>query len=148
MIETILSFGPWAWIILGLVLAVLELIAPGVFLIWLGLAAIVTGLLDAFLNLSWQASALVFSVLSVATVLLGRQLTRTKAQPDTQASFLNRRGETLIGQVFTLETDIANGEGRIRVGDSSWRVTGTDHRAGTKVRVVRVEGTTLVVEAA
>lgn len=148
MIATILSFGPWAWIILGLVLAVLELIAPGVFLIWLGLAAIVTGLLDGFLNLSWQASALVFAVLSVAAVLLGRAVTRTKAQPDTQANFLNRRGETLIGQVFTLEADIANGEGRIRVGDSSWRVTGPDGRAGAKVRVVRVEGSTLVVEAA
>jgi membrane protein implicated in regulation of membrane protease activity len=148
MIGTIISLGPWAWIILGLVLIGLESLAPGVFFIWLGLAALVTGLIDAALNLSWQASALVFAVLSVASVLLGRAITRTKAQPDTQANFLNRRGETLIGQVFTLEMGIENGEGRIRVGDSSWRVVGPDRPAGAKVRVSRVEGSTLVVEAA
>ncbi|MBF9234748.1 NfeD family protein [Microvirga alba] len=148
MIGTIISLGPWAWIILGLALAGLELLAPGVFFIWLGLAAIATGLLDAGLNLSWQASAIVFAVLSIAAVILGRTATRAKAQPDTQSNFLNRRGETLIGRVFTLETAIQDGEGRVRVDDSSWRVTGPDRMAGTKVRVVRVEGATLVVEEA
>ena len=140
------GLGAWAWIILGIVLIGIELLAPGVFFIWLGLAAIATGLLDAVLGLSWQAAALTFAVLSLAAVLLGRSLMRPDIQPDTRADQLNRRGQSLVGQVFTLEAPIKDGEGRIRVGDSSWRVTGADRFAGARVRVVRVEGATLVVD--
>ena len=65
---------------------------------------------------------------------------------ETDAAPLNQRGQSLVGRVFTLEAPIKDGEGRIRVDDSSWRVTGADRFAGAKVRVVRVEGTTLVVD--
>lgn len=140
------SIGAWAWIVLGLLLIGVELLAPGVFFLWLGLAAIATGMLDALLDLSWQASGLVFAVLSIVAVIAGRLVTRSGAQPDTQASALNQRGQSLVGRVFVLETPITGGEGRIRVDDSSWRVTGADRFAGAKVRVVRVEGTTLVVD--
>jgi membrane protein implicated in regulation of membrane protease activity len=140
------SLGAWIWIILGIVLIGLELLAPGVFFIWLGLAAIATGLIDAALGLSWQVASLAFAALSVAAVLVGRSLMRPSLQPDTGADRLNQRGQSLVGQVFTLETPIKDGEGRIRVGDSSWRVTGADRFAGAKVRVVRIEGATLVVD--
>jgi inner membrane protein len=141
------ALGPWAWIILGLVLMGLELLAPGVFLLWLGLAAILTGLLDWAFALSWQASALCFAVLSVIAVLAGRAITRRPGEEDEAVAHLNRRGHALIGRVFTLESPIVDGAGRIRVGDSSWRVTGPSAPAGASVRVVRVEGATLVVEA-
>ena len=141
-----IGLGPWAWIILGVVLIGVELVAPGAFFLWLGLAAIATGLLDALLGLSWQAAALLFALLSVGAVVLGRYVTRSKAQPETEAVTLNQRGQSLVGRVFTLETPIKDGEGRIRVDDSSWRVTGADRFAGAKVRVVRVEGATLVVD--
>jgi inner membrane protein len=144
--NAVVSLGAWTWIILGVVLIGLELLAPGVFLIWLGLAAILTGLLDAALDLSWQASSLVFAAISIAAVFLGRMIMRPSQQPDTQGALLNQRGQALVGRVFTLETPIKDGEGRIRVDDSSWRVTGADRFAGAKVRVVRVEGTTLVVD--
>ncbi|MCB8822422.1 NfeD family protein [Microvirga rosea] len=140
------GLGAWAWIILGLLLAGVELMAPGVFFIWLGLAALATGVLDAVLGLSWQASALLFAFLSIVAVFAGRALTRPKLQPDTQADFLNRRGQSLVGRIFVLETPIKDGEGRIKVDDSSWRVTGADRFAGARVRVVRVEGSTLVVD--
>ncbi len=146
IVDAVVSLGAWAWIILGIVLIGLELLAPGVFFIWLGLAAIVTGLVDAALGLSWQVAALVFAGLSIAAVVLGRTLMRPSPQQDTQANQLNQRGQSLVGKVFTLETPIKDGEGRIRVGDSSWRVTGADRFAGAKVRVVRVEGATLVVD--
>jgi membrane protein implicated in regulation of membrane protease activity len=144
--NAVTGLGAWTWIILGLALIGLELLAPGVFLLWLGLAAILTGLADAALDLSWQASALVFAGFSIAAVILGRMMMRPGAQHDTQAALLNQRGQALVGRVFTLETPIKDGEGRIRVDDSSWRVTGADRFAGAKVRVVRVEGTTLVVD--
>lgn len=139
--------GGWGWIVLGIVLIGLELLAPGAFLLWFGLAAVATGLLDMVLDLTWQAAALAFAGLSVVTVLVGRALNRPSAQPDTDASHLNRRGQALVGRVFVLETPIRDGEGRIRVDDGSWRVTGPDRPAGGQVRVVRVEGATLVVEA-
>ena len=144
--EAFIGLGAWAWIILGVVLIGVELLAPGSFFLWLGLAAIMTGMLDALLGLSWQAAALLFALLSVGSVILGRYVTRSKTQPETEAAPLNQRGQSLIGRVFTLETPIKDGEGRIRVDDSSWRVTGADRFAGTKVRVVRIEGSTLVVD--
>jgi membrane protein implicated in regulation of membrane protease activity len=139
------SLGPWAWIILGVILIGLELLAPGIFLIWLGLAALATGLTDAAFTLSWQASALLFAALSIASVLMGRVINGASVESGASDD-LNRRGEALVGRVFTLAAPISAGEGRIRVGDSSWRVTGPDAASGTSVRVVRVDGTTLVVE--
>jgi len=146
MASWITGLGAWSWIILGVVLVGLELLAPGIFLLWLGLAAIVTGLVDGALGLSWQASTLLFALFSVAAVVIGRLVTRPAVRQE--AATLNQRGEALVGQFFTLETPMTRGEGRIRVGDSSWRVTGPDLPSGARVRVVRLDGTTLVVEPA
>ncbi len=144
----IAGLGAWAWIILGMVLIGVELLAPGVFFLWLGLAALATGLTDALLGLSWQASTLLFAVLSVAAVMVGRAISAPFVQADETGGLLNRRGEALVGRVFTLEAPIAGGEGRVRVDDSSWRVRGPDAPAGARIRVVRVEGATLIVETA
>lgn len=142
------NLGPWSWIIFGLVLMGLELVAPGAFLLWLGLAAVLTGLIDWAFGLSWQAAALVFAVLSVGAVFVGRAVTRDRDEADGGRPALNRRAQGLVGHVFTLDSPIVGGSGRIRVDDSSWRIVGPDAPAGAAVRVVRVEGATLVVEAA
>lgn len=144
--DAFVGLGAWSWIIFGLLLIGIELLAPGIFFLWLGLAALATGLLDAVLDLSWQAAAIVFAMFAVAAVVVGRFITRQKDQADTSASPLNQRGQALVGRVFILETPIKDGEGRIRVDDSSWRVVGADRLKGAKVRVVRVEGSTLVVD--
>lgn len=137
--------GPWFWVVLGLVLVGLELAVPGVFLMWFGLAALCTGLADAALGLSWQAAALAFAGLSLVSVALGRALTRPRRDDHPG---LNRRGDALVGQAFTLDAPIVAGEGRIRVGDSFWRVLGPDTPSGNRVRVLRVDGTSLIVEPA
>ena len=148
MIPSIIdNLGPWSWIIFGLVLMGLELVAPGAFLLWLGLAAMLTGILDWMFGLSWQAAALVFAALSVLAVLVGRAVTRDRSEETASRPALNRRGQSLVGHVFTLDGPITGGSGRLRVDDSSWRVIGPDMPAGASVRVVRVEGATLVVEA-
>ena len=148
MLDWFASFGGWAWIVLGLVLVGGEMLAPGVFLLWLGLAALLTGAVVGLTGLAWQGAWLVFAGLAVACVLLGRAVTRHRSdEPDT-ASGLNDRGRQLIGKVFRLDATMAGGEGRIRVGDSSWRVIGPELLAGTEIRVVRVDGATLVVEKA
>jgi membrane protein implicated in regulation of membrane protease activity len=142
------NLGPWSWVILGVVLMGLEVVAPGAFLLWFGLAAVLTGLVDWALDLSWQMSALVFAVLSVGAVLLGRAVTRNRDEEGGGRPALNRRGQSLVGHIYTLDSPIEAGCGRIRVGDSFWRIVGPDRPAGANVRVVRIEGATLVVEAA
>jgi inner membrane protein len=138
----------WVWIVLGLVLVGGEMLAPGVFLLWFGLAALLTGIAVGLTGVGWQSALLVFAALAIACVLAGRTLTRRRSDEPDIASGLNDRGRQLIGRVFKLEATMTGGEGRIRVGDSSWRVTGPELLAGAEIRVVRVEGSTLVVEKA
>ncbi len=129
----------WAWIIAGLVLVGGELVLPGVFLVWLGLAAGLTGLIEAALGLPWQGQLVLFSALSVAAVVLANRLNRQRAPT------LNLGAHRLIGRTFRLEVAIHAGEGRARLDDTLWRVAGPDLPAGTPVRVTGVEGTVLRV---
>ncbi len=138
----------WVWIVLGLVLVGGEMLAPGVFLLWFGLAALLTGVVIGLTGLAWQGALLVFAALAILCVLAGRAITRRRSDEPDIAAGLNDRGRQLIGKVFKLETTMAGGEGRIRVGDSSWRIIGPELLAGTEIRVVRVDGATLVVEKA
>lgn len=138
----------WAWLILGLVLIGLETLVPGIFLVWFGVAAVVTALLDWVFGLSWQANAAAFAVLALVSALAGWRLTRRREDEFGDTPLLNRRAEALVGRVFPLEGAIVSGEGRIRVDDGVWRVTGPDLPAGTRVEVARVKGTVLVVKAA
>jgi membrane protein implicated in regulation of membrane protease activity len=148
MLDWFVSLGGWAWVALGLLLIGGEALAPGIFLIWLGVAALATGLIVGVTAIGWQSAALVFAGLCVVSVLIGRKLTRRSDQEPDAAAGLNDRGRQLIGKVFRLEATMTGGEGRIRVGDSSWRVTGPELLAGSEVRVVRVDGATLIVEKA
>jgi membrane protein implicated in regulation of membrane protease activity len=142
------ALGPWAWIILGIVLIGAELLAPGNVLIWLGVAALGTGLVDGFLGLSWQTAFIVYGVLAIGSVFAGRRLMGGRMSGAGAEPFLNRRGDALVGRTFRLSEPLAGGEGRIHVDDSVWRVIGPDLPEGVQVRVLRVEGATLVVEAA
>jgi membrane protein implicated in regulation of membrane protease activity len=146
MMSAMLWLGAWGWVVLGLVLIGGEVLAPGVFLIWFGLAALLTGAVVGMADIGWQAAALVFAGLSMVSVLAGRLLTRRRGEEPDAATGLNDRGRQLVGKVFRLDSTMTGGEGRIRVGDSSWRITGPELLAGSEVRVVRVEGATLVVE--
>jgi hypothetical protein len=145
--EWVSSLGPWAWIIAGVILAILEVIAPGFFLLWFGLAAVITGAVLFVLPMSWPWAVLLFGLLAVMTSALGLRLMR-KGTADSDKPFLNQRGMALVGRVFTLTEPIVNGNGRLQVDDSPWRIAGPDMVAGAKVRIVGVDGTTLKVEAA
>ncbi len=139
------EFGPWSWIIGGFLLFLAELAVPGVFLVWLGLAAVVTGFVDFGFNLPWQTASLVFGGLSILFVIGGRYLSQKGVPQEDNNGMLNQRARKFIGNTYVLEAPIVNGEGRIRVADSSWQVTGPDLPAGARVTVVRSEGTKLVV---
>ena len=87
-----------------------------------------------------------FAALALAAVLTGRFLSRRPGESGTDQPWLNRRGAALVGRTFALDQPITGGEGRVRVDDSVWRVIGPDLPAGSRVRVSRIEGATLVVE--
>jgi len=117
----------WHWWILGLMLAVVEVMAPGAFFMWFGLAAGVTGLILLVLPaLDWHYQLLAFAVLAVAAVIAGRWVMRRQTRLRAPSS-LNRRGEQYVGRVFTVEQAIVNGRGSIRVDDSIWRAEGPRH---------------------
>ncbi len=135
----------WHWALAGIVLMILEIFAPGVFFMWMGLAAgIVAGIVWMVPDLSWQLQVLIFAALSILTVIAGRKL--MDAFPSTsEEPNLNRRGEQYIGRTFTLDEPIINGEGKIRVDDTTWKIRGADCEAGNKVTVTGVDGVVFLV---
>ena len=147
MMPFVVSLGPWKWVILGAVLLALELAVPGAFMMWLGLAAVLVGVISFMVDWSWQAQLVAFAIFTAASVPLWRRFAR-KVDPQLESPFLNRRTEALIGRVFTLEKPIADGVGTVRVDDTIWRVNGPDTEAGSRVRVVRTDGANLIVEPA
>jgi membrane protein implicated in regulation of membrane protease activity len=134
------AIGPaWTWILVGLVLMGTELVASGVFLLWLGLAAVVTGLQILLVPMPWQGQLLLFAVLSVTFAVVASR--RAKSGPNA----LNQGARGLVGRDYPLVAPIVAEEGRIRVNDTLWRVTGPDAPLGARVRVTGVEGTLLTV---
>lgn len=146
MTEMFYTLGTWNWLIFGFILMALELIAPGVFLFWLGLAALLVGLVSFALHPSWQAQLLMFAVFAACAVPVWRHLARGAGAASNP--FLNRRADALVGRVFTLEKPIIDGSGTVRIDDTIWRVAGPDTPAGTRVRIVSADGANLTVAAA
>lgn len=145
MIDYIITFGVWNWLILGAVFLALELFAPGAFMLWLGLAALAVGLISFAIDWSWQARFVAFALLSLGLIPVWRRFAPRVEKP-TDSPLLNRRPESYIGRIFTLENPIVDGVGRVRIDDTIWRVTGPDSAAGSRVRIVRVDGPNLFVE--
>jgi membrane protein implicated in regulation of membrane protease activity len=146
MTEAFAALEFWHWWILGLGLVIIEVIAPGFFLLWIGIAAGLTGLLALVVPTTpWEIQLIVFGVLSVACVIGWRAyLKRHPVKTDDPT--LNRRGSQYVGRVFNLDEAIVNGRGAVRVGDTVWRAEGPDLPTGTKVKVTGVAGTVLQVE--
>ncbi len=136
-----------AWAGLALLLIAAEVMAPGVFMLWLGISAGVicfVVLLFPGIPLLWQAAG--FIVLSFVSIAVYRRYFRQDGERNDQP-LLNRRAEQFIGKVFVLDSALADGTGRIRVGDAYWTVTGPDLPAGSKVRVIGADSMTLKVQA-
>lgn len=138
----------WIWLIVGLVLIMAEaLLAPGTYLLWIGLAAAVLGLILAVapLALIWQLA--LFGVLALAFGALGWRVYRGR-RSGSASDALHDPVAALQGREFALDKPIRGGAGRIRVNDTVWRVVGPDLPAGTRVRVVGSDGGSLRVEPA
>jgi len=136
----------WNWWVLALILLVIELLAPGFFFLWMAASGFVTGLLlwlMPALDIKVQIS--IFSVLSMVAITAWK-LYGKKYPISTDHPLLNKRGQQYIGRVFSLYQPIENGEGKIKVDDSIWKVHGEDCDINTKVKVIAVRGTVFDVE--
>ena len=144
MVEILSKLGTWNWLIIGVVLMGIETFAPGVFMLWLGIAALIVGLISFAVVLSWQTQIIVFAILSIAMVPLWRHFSKRNEKP-TDKPFLNKRAQGLIGRVFTLEKPIVDGVGTVKIDDTVWRVSGSDAPAGSRVKIIHAEGANLRV---
>jgi membrane protein implicated in regulation of membrane protease activity len=148
MAELFSTLGTWNWLVFGLLLMGLELMLPGVFLFWVGLAALLVGLLSVAITPPWQLQLLMFAVFAAAAVPVWRRVARSNSGVSNSNPFLNKRSEAMIGRVFTLEKPIIDGAGTVRIDDTVWRVAGPDTPAGSRVRIVRADGASLTVAVA
>jgi membrane protein implicated in regulation of membrane protease activity len=142
--ELISSLGAWNWLILAALLFALEVTAPGIFLMWFGLAAVIVGIMAFAFDLSWQWQLIWFCLLSLAAVLTAWRILR-KHPLESDRPLLNERAVQHVGKSFELADAIVAGRGSVRIGDSIWRVTGPDLPKGTRVHVTGADGSVLTV---
>jgi hypothetical protein len=146
LVERILfELGPWSWWVLGLALIALEVVLPGTFVLWFGIAAMLVGVLALMVDLSWQVALGLFIFLALLNLVVGRRLLR-KGEAVVGDPHLNQRGSRYIGREFVLAEPITQNGGRLSVDDTVWRITGPELAAGTRVRVTGIDGAQLVVE--
>lgn len=136
----------WIWAIGGLVLLIAEMLAPGFFLIFIGVAAIATGLFTLLFDLGIAPQLILFVVYTAVAVLIGK---RWYAQPHDgdQAHSLNNPAQRLVGRTVTVVEAVDHHAGRVKVGDSEWSARGGPAAPGERVRVTGVDGNCLTVEA-
>ncbi|MBT3557379.1 MAG: NfeD family protein [Rhodospirillales bacterium] len=146
MIQFLEQLSYWHWGILALVLIVLEIFAPGVIFLWVGVGAGITALIAlAAPDMTWEIQLLCFAVTAVS-VTVGGRIWFKRHPVESDKPMLNKRGEQYVGQVVVLSEAIVNGVGKAAVGDSQWRVSGRDTGAGERVRITGLNGATLEVE--
>ena len=136
----------WHWWSLAFVLLILELLASGTYFLWMAIAAGVVGLITlVFPAFPLEMQLLLLGTLSVVSILVWLRYDKNNPTRSDQPT-LNKRGRQYIGRTFTLDEAIINGYGKIRVDDSTWKVSGSDAPMGGKVRVMDMDGTVLQVE--
>ena len=138
----------WAWLIIAAVLFVLDVLAPGFFMVWFAAAAAAVGVLVFAVPMGTNWQILTFCVACVISLLIGRALWSGRRPDVSDKPLLNQRARQLVGRTFVLATAIHSGQGRVTAGDGMWTVRGPDMPAGAMVRVTDTDGTVLIVEAA
>ncbi len=137
----------WHWWVAAAVLAALETFMPGAVAIWFAVSAALVGALVLILPVPWQLQLVLFGALGLAAIFAYRAYARRNPATSTQPN-LNQRGAQYVGQELTLVEPIQQGFGKVRVGDTVWKVAGPPLTIGARVRVTGVDGAVLIVEAA
>lgn len=135
----------WIWLTLGLVLIALEMVIPGVFLLWFGIAAIATGAIAFVFDLGLPFQILNFVFLSLIAAYSAKRFLRDKPIVSSDP-LLNKRGGRLVGETAVVTQAFDGGTGRVKHGDSEWLARGPDVAVGERVRITGSEGALLLVE--
>ena len=135
----------WVWLMLGLLLAALEMLVPGVYLIWLAAAALITGTLTFAFDLSLPLQVVDFVFLSLIAAFSAKRFLGERPI-ESSDPLMNRRGARMVGETALVVTAIEHGSGRVKVGDSVWIARGADVPAGQRVRITGTDGSSLLVE--
>ena len=141
-----MSLTMWHWLIAAAIFFVLELTVPGAFMLWLGISATLVGVISFFVAWPWQYQLVAFAVFALASIPLWRRFAG-RVERAVDQPFLNRRADAFVGREFTLEKPIVAGNGTVKIDDTIWRLSGPDVPGGSRVKVVRADAATLVVEA-
>ena len=146
MMDWLNSLEPhWTRLAIGLLLAAAEMAVPGVFLIWMAGAALITGLITWLAPIGLPLQIVVFAVLAIVAVFTGKRYLR--ANPIVPADpLMNDRGGRLLGETVVVTYAIDGGTGRVKQGDSEWLARGPDAEPGTRMRVTGHDGAVLLVE--
>ena len=137
---------PWHWLTVAVVIIVIEMTIGTYYLLWVGFAAAATALVQWIFGIDWQVQMIVFFIISLGSIAGWYFYDKNNPEVDRMPN-LNKRGHQYIGRNFNLSKAMVNGEGKINVNDSTWKVEGTDDLPlGAKVKVIDIVGTTLKVE--
>ena len=143
---TELDFVFWYWWVIGFILLVLEILTPGYFFMWMAASGFLTGAIVLLLPATgMNMQILIFSVLSVVAIIAWKFYGK-RHPTESDQPLLNKRGVQYIGRIFNLYQPIKNGEGKIKVDDSIWKVHGEDCDINSRVKVVAIRGTVFDVE--
>ncbi len=147
MIEFLQNIEFWHWWMAATLLLILEIFAPGVVFVWIGIsAALIGALLFAMPDMPWELQFSIWGIFAVLSAVIGRNYIH-KNPIKTDQPALNQRGEQYVGRVFTLGNPIHNGVGTIKVDDSTWKIEAEeDFKKGTKIKVIGLDGVVLKVE--
>lgn len=136
----------WLWAIGGVILLIAELLAPGIFLVFVGAAAVATGAFTLLFSLGLPAQLALFAIYSFIAVMAGRKVYANQ-DVDSSDPHLNDRSARLVGKSVIAVSAIDEHGGRVRVGDGEWSARGGPAEAGERVRITGIDGNCLKVEA-
>ena len=135
----------WLWMIGGILLLIAEIIAPGFFLVFIGVAALATGAFTLLFDMPLAFQLILFTIYALVAVMIGRKVYANQAVDSTDP-LLNDRAARLLGKSVTVIEAVDEHSGRVRVGDSEWSARGGPGRPGERVRITGVDGNCLLVE--
>jgi inner membrane protein len=140
------ALGGWTWWIIAGLLLIAELSSPGIYFLWLGVAAAALGAIVFFVDIGWQMQVALWAILSVVLVIVSKSWLKRRNQVESDQPNLNRRMLNYVGRSYVLDEPIVNGQGRVKIEDTLWQVSGPDAPKGAWVRLTRAEGLRFVVE--
>jgi hypothetical protein len=133
------------FLIIGGVLMILELVISEFFLLWIGLATLLTGITTFTFNVGLTETALIFSGYAAICLFLGFKV-YNKQSDKTVTSGLNSRAEQLVGTLTILRMEDENAP-YVMIDGTRWPVCRLQAlQDGAKVRVIEVRGNVLLVE--